>query len=110
MFGRKKKAVIVPTIENELDKVIKAEDKKVDNYTRAKPAVKKLIARYKKSLIPTANLYDHVIRLTLKKEFYNDFPDGFFAYADKLGLNIEPICNTYNSSQERDFTIRAKKK
>jgi len=107
---KKRKAVIVPTIDNELKKVMDKEDKKVNSYLKTKPAVKKLIAKYKQCLTNYANIYDYNIRLSLKKEFFKDYPDGFFAYADKIGLTIEPICNNYNESMERDFIVRAKNK
>lgn len=107
LFSKKKKVPI--TVESSLKKCLDIEDKRVDNYLKTKPAVQKLIAKYKTSLTPFANIYNYEIRLTLKEEFYTKYPDGFFAFADKLGLNIEPICHGgYSSGKERDFTVRVK--
>ena len=53
------------------------------------------------------------IQIKFNKDFdYDtDFPDGFFALADKLGLNIEPICNSgYSSEHGKRFNVRAKSK
>ncbi len=107
---KKKKASIVPTLDTELNKAIAKHDAIVDNYIRTKPALRKLVTKYKSSLTNYANIYDGRIRISLKKEFFKDYPDGFFAYADKLGLTIEPICNSYSESMERDLVVRAKSK
>ncbi len=42
----------------------------------------------------------------------NKYPDGFFAFADKLGLNVEPICGSgYGSRNDnRQIIVRAKVK
>jgi len=108
MFNKKKKKE--PTVEENLVKEIQSEDAKMHNYVATKKVISKFITKYKSSLTNYARIYDYTLRFTLKKEYSSTYPNGFFAYADKLGLNIEPICNSNYSEATRDFIVRAKKK
>jgi len=108
MFNKKKKPE--PTVQENLKAEIKVEDHKMANYIATKKVINKFISKYKSSLTNYARIYDYTLRFTLKKEYSDIYPNGFFAYADKLGLNIEPICNSSYSNTTRDFIVRAKKK
>ncbi len=111
LFRRKKKAVIVQkTASQNLDMEIRIHTSTVNNLERLKPRLNKLITHYKKQLQKHTHVYANGITLTFIKG--NGYPDGFYAFADKLGLNIEPICsnNSYSYSEEKSFIVRAKSK
>jgi len=110
LFRRKKKNAVIVTLAQNLGKELDKHDKKIDIYLRTKPQLLKLIKKYKTSLTTHAHIYDGIITIHLQEEFNEKYPDGFFAYADKLGLNVEPICGTYNDSLEKAITVRAKSK
>ena len=107
---RKKKAVIVEkTATQKLNEEIKTHTTVIDSIERLKPRLNKLIAHYKKQLQSHTHVYGGGVTLTFIKG--NGYPDGFYAFADKLGLNIEPICgSTYSYSEEKSFVVRAKSK
>jgi len=108
---RKKKAVVVPkTAIQKLDEEIKINTNAVDSLERLKPRLSKLITHYKKQLDSDSHVYGIGVTLNFAKGF-TKYPDGFYAFADKLGLNIEPRCgSTYSYSPEPSFTVRAKSK
>jgi len=108
---RKKKAVVVPkTALQNLNEEIKTHTATVDNLERLKPRINKFITHYKKQLDNSSHVYGNGITLQFAKGF-TTYPDGFYAFADKLGLNIEPRCgSTYSYSPEPSFTVRAKSK
>jgi len=111
LFKRKKKAVVVPkTASQNLDIEIKSHTSAVNELERLKPRLNKLITNYKKQLQSHTHVYGNGITLTFVKGVQG-YPDGFYAFADKLGLNIEPICtSTYNYSEEKSFVVKAKSK
>ncbi len=111
LFRRKKKAVVVPkTASQNLDIEIKTHATAVVTLERLKPRVNKLITHYKKQLDSHTHVYGNGITLSFITGFPN-YPDGFYAFADKLGLNIEPICgSTYNYREEKSFVVKAKNK
>jgi len=111
LFRKKKKAVVVEkTVSQKLNDEIKNHTIKINNLERLKPRLNKFIAHYKKQLNPDSRVYDSGVTLTFVKGFKN-YPDGFYAFADKLGLNIEPRCSTtYNYGEEQSFIVRAKSK
>ncbi len=111
MFGRKKKAVVVPkTASQNLNAEIKSHTNAVNSLERLKPRLNKLITHYKKQLQAHTHVYGSGITLTFIKGV-DGYPDGFYAFADKVGLNIEPICgSTYAYSEEKSFVVRAKNK
>ena len=108
---RKKKAVVVPkTAVQKLNEEIKINTNAVTSLERLKPRLNKLITHYKKQLDTDSHVYGIGVTLHLAKGF-TKFPDGFYAFADKLGLNIEPACtSSYNYKEEPTFTVRAKSK
>jgi hypothetical protein len=111
LFRRKKKAVVVEkTATQKINAEIKTYTTTVDKLERLKPRLNKLITHYKKQLQLHTHVYGHGITLTFIKG--DGYPDGFYAFADKLGLNIEPICsnNSYGSNEEKSFVVRAKSK
>lgn len=110
LFRKKKAVVVEKTASQKLNEEIKIHTSTVDNLERLKPRVNKLIAHYKKQLDTHSHVYDNGITLTFIKGV-NGYPDGFYAFADKLGLNVEPICgSTYNYREEKSFVVRAKNK
>jgi len=111
LFRKKKKAVIVKTVTQTLNQEIKKHNNLIGNYNRLVPRLNKFVAQYKHHLSAHAYINDDAITLHFTKDF-TEYPDGFFALADKLGLNIEPICmNTYSyGSAEKSFIVRAKAK
>lgn len=108
---KKKKAVIVErTPSQKLNDEIKRHTTTVNNLERLKPRLNKLIAHYKKQLDKYSNIYDEGISLSFTKGF-KGYPDGFFAFTDKMGLNIEPLCaSRYDYKEEKTFVVRAKSK
>jgi len=114
LFKKKKKKakVVEKTASQQLNEEIKTHTTTVDNLERLKPRVNKLITYYKKQLPQSSRKYVHGsgITLTFAKGF-TVYPDGFFAFADKVGLNIEPLCsNRYDYNPELSFVVRAKTK
>jgi len=111
LFSKKKKAKVVEkTPSQKLTEEIKIHTTAVDSLERLKPRLNKLITHYKKQLDPYSRVYDSGITLTFMKGF-KDYPDGFFAFSDKLGLNIEPLCGSrYEVDREKSFIVRAKVK
>lgn len=113
LFRKKKKAVIVKTFINELNKVLATEDKRIADYQRLKLRLTKFVVVYKKHFDNYIYVRGNAVQIKFKEDFDygTDFPDGFFALADKLGLNIEPICNSgYSSEHGKRFNVRAKTK
>jgi len=109
---KKKKAVIVErTPSQKLNDEIKTHARTVNNLERLKPRLNKFIVHYKKQLdSDSGHIYDGGITLTFNKGF-KGYPDGFFAFTDKLGLNIEPLCaSRYDYKEEKTFVVRAKAK
>jgi len=98
LFTRKKKknAVVVKTITQVLNEKIKEHSIFVENLERMKPRLNKFVAEYKAYLSAYKYVHETGITLCLKKGI-GSYPDGFFASADRLGLNIEPSCSTYSS-------------
>ena len=111
MFGRKKKAVIVErTAIQNLTEEIRVNTSAVKSLERLKPRLNKLITHYKKQLDSSSHVYGIGITLHFSKGIIN-YPDGFYAFADKLGLNIEPLCSSrYSFEAEPSFVVRAKYK
>jgi len=110
-FRRKKKknAVVIKTAIQNLNEEIKKYTTTVNNLERLKPRLSKLIIHYKKQLSSYNHVYDGGVRLSFVKHF-KDYPDGFFATADTLGLNIEPVCASTYNYDEKTFLVRAKSK
>ena len=111
LFRKKKNAVVVEkTATQKLNDEIKLHTSTVANLERLKPRINKFITHYKKLLDPHTLVYSGAITLSFKEGF-KGYPDGFFAFADKLKLNIEPMCeSTYNYKAEKSFVVRAKSK
>jgi len=110
---KRKKAKIVPTLTVNLIKVIREHDEEVRNYQRMKINVQKFITKFKSELGVDAYIHGDKLTLYLRKQHRSDeYPDGFFAFADKLGLTVEPICSSVYSysDKEKPFTVRAKSK
>lgn len=107
---KKKKQVPKETLHDSLAKVIKSHDREIENYIRMKATIGKLVAKYRTSL--TTSAYIHGDGITLYIKHMEGYPDGFFAFADKLGLNVEPICGSGYASrgENRQIIIRAKDK
>lgn len=112
LFRRKKKKVIKEeTFSHSLNYEISKHDEQIQNYHRLKPRLSKFVSIYKKHFATSVHIHNEGITLHFTKKFAGDYSDGFFALADKLGLNIEPICNsTYSYSEEKAFIVRAKSK
>ena len=109
-FRKKKKAVVVEkTPIQKLNDEIKTHTATVDKLERLKPRLNKLVEHYKKQLDPYSRVYESGVTLSFLKEIGN-YPDGFYAFADKLGLNVEPSCSRYYSNEEKSFVVRAKSK
>ena len=111
LFRKKKKAVVVEkTASQNLDVEIKSHTSAVNELERLKPRLNKLITHYKKQLQKHTHVYGNGITLTFIKGV-NGYPDGFYAFADKLGLNIEPIFTSkYNYHEDKSFVVKAKSK
>jgi len=111
LFKRKKKAVVVEkTPIQKLNEEIKINTDAINNLERLKPRLNKLITHYKKQLDSYSHVFGGGITLSLLKGI-NSYPDGFYAFADNLGLNIEPICgSSYGYSDEKSFTVKVKHK
>jgi len=111
LFKKEKKKVIrEKTALQNLIEEIKTHTTTVDSLERLRPRLKKFITHYKKQLNLHNNVYGSGVTLTFAKGFIN-YPDGFYAFADKLGLNIEPVCaSSYDYSPEPSFIVRAKSK
>lgn len=111
LFKKKKKAVVVEkTPIQKLNEEIRINTNAVDSLERLKPRLNKLITHYKKHLDSNSHVYGIGVTLRFAKGF-TKYPDGFYAFADKLGLNIEPVCgSTYSYSPEPSFIVRAKSK
>ena len=113
LFRKKKKAVIKKSFINALNEVLAKEDTKISNYLKLKPRLSKFVAVYKYKFDPYVYAHGDTIQIKFNKDFdySTDYPDGFFALADKLGLNIEPICNSgYSADNGKRFNVRAKSK
>ena len=113
LFRRKKKAVIKKTFIHALNEVLAKEDTRISNYLKLKPRLTKFVSAYKQYFGTYIYVHSDAIQIKFNKEFDygTDFPDGFFALADKLGLNIEPLCNSgYSSDHGKSFNVRAKSK
>ncbi len=111
LFRKKKKAVIKKTFIIALTEVLAKEDTRISNYLKLKPRLNKFVAVYKQHFDTYIYIHSEAIQIKFNKDFTygDDFPDGFFALADKLGLNIEPLCNSgYSSDHGKSFNIRAK--
>ncbi len=105
----KRKAKTVETLSINLGKELKKHDTEVENYQRMKKNIHKFISTYKSQLTTSAYIHGDSVTLHLKRDYYSAYPDGFFALAEKLGLNIEPHCSSgYDSSMERSISVRAK--
>jgi len=109
LFGRKPKQPKTTLTVNLISTLTK-HDKEIANYKRMKLTIQKFITLYKKDLATTVNINGDQLTLYLRQGQRSSFPDGFFAYADKLGLTIEPHCISGYRYEERPFTIRAKSK
>ena len=110
LFRKKKAVVVSKTASQNLDIEIKIHTATVDILERLKPRVNKLITHYKKQLDSHTHVYGSGITLQFAKGF-TTYPDGFYAFADKLGLNIEPRCgSTYSYEPEPSFVVKAKSK
>ena len=113
LFRKKKKAIITKTFTHALNEVLAKEDKRIANYQRMKLRLTKFVSAYKQCFGTYIYVHTDAIQIKFNKDFDygTDFPDGFFALADKLGLNIEPICNSgYSSDHGKSFNVRAKSK
>ena len=109
LFNKKKKKAESTLMTNVISQ-LKKHDKEVANYKRMKLTIDKFITLYKKYLTNSATINGDQLVLHLKEGQRSSFPDGFFAYADKLGLTIEPHCSSGYIYEQRPFTIRAKAK
>ncbi len=109
LFNKKKKAKVVEkTPIQKLNEEIKINTNTVTSLERLKPRLNKFITHYKRQLHSDSHVYGTGVTLHFSKGIVT-YPDGFYAFADKLGLNIEPICgSTYNYSPEPSFIVRAK--
>jgi len=75
-----------------------------------KPRLNKFIAQYKKQLSTYNYIHSSGVTLHLAKGI-KTYPDGFYAFADKLGLNVLPICGSrYSYDEEPSFVVSAKSK
>ncbi len=113
LFGKKKPKKAKPTLADEFSTATKKRDTINKNYTTMKPQVTKLITKYKDALTTHVDISGSIITLHLIEKYKTIFPDGFFAFADKLGLNIEPTCmsDRYSGSYNyRAFDVRVKSK
>ncbi len=111
LFGKKKSKRKQVTTSDEFIKATKERDLINKNYVTIKPQVTKLIAKYKDALTTHASISGDVITLHLIEKYNEIYPDGFFAFADKLGLNIEPTCMSGRyPSEYRAFDVRVKGK
>ena len=107
---KKRKARIVETLSINLGNEIEKHDTEIANYQRMKKNIHKFINAYKEQLTRSAYIHGDSVTLHLKEDYYSVYPDGFFALADKLGLNIEPICSSsWSSANERSISVRAKR-
>jgi len=110
LFKRKKNAVVVPkTAIQKLNDEIKLNTNAVISLERLKPRLNKLITHYKKQLDSDSHVYGIGVTLHFAKGF-TKYPDGFYAFADKLGLTVEPQCSSRNYEPEPSFVVRAKSK
>jgi len=114
LFKKKKNAVIVKTFLQALNHEMKIEDDRIVNYQRLKSKLPKFLTAYQKYFNNYAHIYGDTIQLQFKKD-YEDYPDGFFALADKLGLNIEPCCTSGGfgfdyADYYRSFNVKVKSK
>ena len=107
---KRKEAKIVPTLTVNLIKVIREHDEEIANYRRMKINVQNFITKFKNELGVDAYISGDKLTLYLRKQHGGEYPDGFFAFADKLGLTIEPICSTIYTDNEKPFSVRAKSK
>jgi len=112
LFRKKKKAKVVEkTALQKLNEEIKINTNAVTSLERLKPRLNKLITHYKKQLAPDrSHVYGIGVTLQFAKGI-TTYPDGFYAFADNLGLNIEPMCaSRYSYEAEPSFVVRAKTK
>ncbi len=112
LFKKKKKKakVVEKTALQNLNKEIETHTTTVSNLERLKPRLNKFMTHYKRQL--SAYNYVHSSGVTLHfAKGIKTYPDGFYAFADKLGLNVLPICgNRYNYEEEPSFVVSAKSK
>lgn len=121
LFSRKEKknAVIVRTFTQSLNEEIKKEDTKIASYERLKPRLAEFIKEYKHYFTNDVTIYGDLVQIQFNKKFTygSQYPDGFYALADKLGLNIEPNCGGGyygglggGGASISSFNVRAKSK
>lgn len=106
----KKKAEVPKTAIQNLNAEIKSYTTTVDNLERLKPRLAKLVTHYKKQLGTYNYAHNTGVTLRFAKGIIN-YPDGFYAFADKLGLNVQPVCSSgYDYDPEPSFIVSAKSK
>ena len=121
LFRKKKVTKKEPTFTEAYEKALVAEKERVASFKRMTPRLDKFIAVYGKYFNNHVQVYRDYVQMSFGKKFSECsreiFPDGFYSTADKLGLNIEPICYNgmqFNISEEtyntRSFNVRAKSK
>ncbi len=112
LFKRKpKKAKVVEkTALQNLNQEIRTHEITATNLERLKPRLNKFITHYKKQLSGYNYVHSSGVTMHFAKGIKN-YPDGFYAFADKLGLNIEPQCSSrYGYTDEPSFIVSAKNK
>ncbi len=112
LIKKKKSKKAEETLAISLGRELKKHDAEIENYQRMKLNIHKFINHYKAQLTCRAYMHSSGVTLYLQGEYFNEYPDGFFAFADKLGLTVEPNCNSgYSySDNERPVVVRAKNK
>ena len=112
LFKKKKaKKVEVPkTAIQNLNEQIKTYSATVSDLERLKPRLAKLVTHYKKQLGTYNYAHNTGVTMRFTKGIIN-YPDGFYAFADKLGLNVQPVCSSgYDYDPEPTFIVSAKSK
>ncbi len=112
LFKKKKaKKVEVPkTAIQNLNEQIKTYSATVSDLERLKPRLAKLVTHYKKQIGTYNYAHNSGVTLRFAKGIIN-YPDGFYAFADKLGLNVQPVCSSgYDYDPEPTFIVSAKSK
>jgi len=106
----KKAKVVEKTASQNLTEEIKNHTTTVSNLERLKPRLNKFMTHYKRQLSTSNYVHSSGVTLHFAKGI-KTYPDGFYAFADKLGLNVLPICGSrYSYDEEPSFVVSAKSK